>query len=472
MVSLYERLSSRHQFDSILRTLFSPTASSARSSSLLLRATAHCRAVYLLITKRVDETITFLISLTQRDVDASRWILEQLHEKFASVKIFLFGKLAIYANFSGGDYPEAIRTSAMENLARELLSSYSRETDIPEIFSFVRSHDFTSVYQGSRVNTISNRNFFNGSLFLQGCVLPLKIQVSKDPSSLQRLNSYCHELAFAAHDETDFSTRHAAVLSLKTFFYCARLLGLITSQNHSFFFDLYLVLYDTLNDDDEELRDIGADAASMILSEWNKLHGNPAVGKIVPLAAADQFIAFLGSCTTSDDDDSMRTLSREVRNRVLGDALNNGFLLPVSNILSSIDQQKTALFEEEKQNLFIDDIREVKRWSDLLASVTFADRRKLVLELYPWVSSGLSVLTEALKPRGTDGLLGWTSKADIYVLGMRILYITQALFKQKNPGDANYSQAHLRMKVQNFIRSAYEADAHSDWISLAEKVLE
>lgn len=430
---------------------------------------AYCHAIHLLSKQCAPEAISFLDCLTKRDVDASRWVLEQLRERYGSVDVFLFGKLEIYATFSREKYPETIRALAMEGLAHELLLSYSRDGNITEILTFVRSVDATVIHGKTPTDAISNREFSNGLLFLQGCVLPLKLQAPEDFTSSREISSFARQLAFASHDETEFSTRHAALLSLKAFFSCARLLGLLTAQYHSLYFGLYLVLYDTLNDDDEDLRDIAADVASMVLLEWNRLRGKSTVS-LVPLAAGDQFIAFLGSCATSFDDDLMRIFVKETRKRMLGDALKDGVLLPATDILSSINKQKTALFEEEKQNLFIDDIREMKRWSDLLASVTAASMRELVFEVHSWASTGLSVLTGVLTATDHDGILGWTSKADVYTLGMRILFITQALLKRKDPFDAGYSRAHLQVGVKNFIEAARQADAHADWIELAKEI--
>jgi hypothetical protein len=178
------------------------------------------------------------------------------------------------------------------------------------------------------------------------------------------------------------------------------------------------VLYDTLNDDDDEIRELGAQTVSLIL-------GQP----LIPLAASEKY-AFWLQQNFSDN----LFFSRNVICRISGSESENydkiASLHSAEDQLSAAMKQDDALFVEEEQNLFIDEVREVKLWckilSKLLLESNMEDHLQIQIHtLADWVQTGLGKLNELA--REIDGPLGWTSSPKMFAVCTRILLAAKTL---------------------------------------------
>ena len=180
-----------------------------------------------------------------------------------------------------------------------------------------------------------------------------------------------------------------------------------------------LALYDTLNDDDDEIRDVGAETVSSILKV-----------SLVPLAAQGRFARWL---LAAYGHSSM--FAWNVIIRVTGSASMNGGgpinrLTPAESQLQASLREDDALFVEEEQNLFIDEVREVGIWIeifDTLPQDTLESKHgetSPLMSFASWVRSGLEALNQTDKQ---DGPLGWTSQPGAFACCTRILKCAKSL---------------------------------------------
>lgn len=236
--------------------------------------------------------------------------------------------------------------------------------------------------------------------------------------------------------------------------------------------DVYLVLYDMLNDDDDEIRDIAASTASWVLS-----HSSVSPDADVTLAPLNAS-ALLADFVTHNYRESPM-LGRRVflyltgqEPRISGSD-DGTCLIPVSDWISRYRQDSTVLFEEEKQNLFINDVREVKVWSRSLMQLSkSAYEYSAVREISLWASEGLLHLQSLVSPGAEpDGLMGWVSKPEIFTLGCRVITIASVLDSRGLFAELLHltNTRELLTQLQSL---GEEVSLHGQWLALLSKALE
>lgn len=262
--------------------------------------------------------------------------------------------------------------------------------------------------------------------------------------------------------------------SLNTFGRVLRPLGSPPRVDHVFL-DVYLVLYDMLNDDDEELRDIATSTASWVLS-YSSVSLSKAVA-LSPLNAASLLAEFIARNYI----DSRLLCHKIIRYSVgqepqIGGSIDKTKLVPVSDTISELRKESTVLFVEEKQNLFIDEVREVNTWSKKLLCLSEASYDETtVKDLFTWVSGGLEYLVKITSDdAGKDGLLGWVSKPEIFALGTRVLNIAAVLVSKEFPasGYLGGGKAVLEGQLRSLLSNGKFACLHHDWILKIQAALE
>lgn len=231
--------------------------------------------------------------------------------------------------------------------------------------------------------------------------------------------------------------------------------------------DVYFILYDLLNDDDEEIRDVAASTASWVLSYSSVSPGSAVV--LGPLNASSLLASFI----TEHYSDSSHFARRVIRYltgqepRISGSD-NQTHLVKVSDLIAEYRQQRTVLFVEEKQNLFIDYVREVDVWSQALMNLKKnACPEALLRQLSSWVSEGLQYLLSLVsQPEGRDGFLGWLSNPDSFTLGVRIISISTALVSEKFsvPEYLEVEQDDLRKQLQSLLEAGQLAALNDLWL--------
>lgn len=262
--------------------------------------------------------------------------------------------------------------------------------------------------------------------------------------------------------------------SLATFGRVLRPLGSPPRVDHVFL-DVYLVLYDMLNDDDEELRDIAASTASWVLS-----YSSVSLSKTValsPLNAANLLAEFIAQNYTDSKVFCHKIICYITgQEPMIGGSIDKTKLVAVSDSISQLRKESTILFVEEKQNLFIDEVREVNIWPrKLLYLDEPAYDETTVKHLSAWVSGGLDCLTKVTADdAGKDGFMGWTSKPEIFTLGMRVINIAAVLVSREFSASRylGESKTVLEGRLRSLLESGRAASLHDEWLFRVEAALE
>jgi hypothetical protein len=198
---------------------------------------------------------------------------------------------------------------------------------------------------------------------------------------------------------------------------------------------LYLVLYDILNDDEEDIRSHGARVTSWILggseADADAIHNDKMCMSLLPLTASLRLSDFFAKEYSNSQALFCEAVGRITSHR---ETINSysppASLRPVKTLLREYMQENTDLFAEEKQNLFVDDAREITVWSDVLAKLGAESVTDGVLrDLIKWTIEGLNCLALTAVLKGVDGPLGWASNPEVFVLGLRVIYSSKALLE-------------------------------------------
>ena len=187
-----------------------------------------------------------------------------------------------------------------------------------------------------------------------------------------------------------------------------------------------------------------------------------AVGRMIGIALRD--MTYL--TTQSADENS---LSEKL------DSEGVALLLPtVDERLREACKEDTILFAEEKHNLFADEVSEAERWSEvvLLLSDNFANfnlGRKLAF----WTTEGVAILSQTAQ-KEVDGPLGWSSKPEVFTLGMRVLLAARVVISLANRGIAmpmGIDTATIRHQLQTFVVIGKKSKLHGFWVRRIEEML-
>lgn len=219
-----------------------------------------------------------------------------------------------------------------------------------------------------------------------------------------------------------------------------------------------LLTYDILNDDDEEIREIGSQIVSTITEK----------DVCVPLVASQQLLQYLATKYRQSEHVCTNALRKMTQS-----ALQNDRLLPsAKERFKSATAEDTALFVVEKQNLFLDLYREAGLWAQVLKTlsakiITGAE----VTALGNWVFDALTLLSDKAHYE-LDGPLGWTSKREVWVFGMQVLFATEV-----------YLDWRLRMKkggvegkaIRDLLAKLYsrgtKTKVHGAWLEKMQNML-
>jgi len=179
-----------------------------------------------------------------------------------------------------------------------------------------------------------------------------------------------------------------------------------------------------LNDDDDEIRNLGASTVSSILKV-----------PLVPLGARTALGEWMLDSHDIGSHAGWSIICRMTGNNAqifdnIGEPLH-----PAKAQFSSAMRQDDALFVEEEQNLFIDEVKETKLWSDIFTKGleiiskgedVGSEWYECVSSLASWVIEALDALN-ALAETKEDGPLGWTSKPSVFASCMRVIKCANTL---------------------------------------------
>ena len=223
-----------------------------------------------------------------------------------------------------------------------------------------------------------------------------------------------------------------------------------------------LAVYDCLLDDDEDVRAIGAQVAVKIVKGLDVVKESDDV---VPDVAARMLTSHLSSAFSSST-----TLAHGCCSRTLGQHAITGITSPKA-LLQRLLQAETTLFDEEKQNLYLDDVKEAKLWSQLFLSMSKeACSQGLVDVLCPWAMEGIEALTTKAEA-DEDGALGWATNPEVLTLGMRVLCTTNVLLGWSAAQKVDLDRSALIESLRRLGAVGKQADLPGLWMQTIDQIL-
>lgn len=263
---------------------------------------------------------------------------------------------------------------------------------------------------------------------------------------------------------------------------------------------VYLALYDRLIDDEEDVREIGAELVSKLLSKLSERGERSSVTRSFSVPAARskllQFICKEWNLSLTNWTEAMRRLvpsyapskrNPEVINPGNGSGTVDGDssdihesncvqFIPVREVLDKAMTPDTALFAIEKQNLYVDEVEEARTWSQMLIDLKpleLTQRRRLQRlgdQLVTWTTDGLSVLTETADQE-IDGPLGWTSKPEVFTVGLRVILAARVVLYLKTCGISNEAKELCKKGLEELLAVGSKENMHDFWITEVEDIL-
>ncbi|KAI4907790.1 hypothetical protein J4E90_009197 [Alternaria incomplexa] len=273
---------------------------------------------------------------------------------------------------------------------------------------------------------------------------------------LARIARYIRLLRMTTIDTNPFDTRYAAIESLSALNSIFSLAP--KGKTGPLILGLAIVLYDLLNDDDDEIRDLAASTAGILLrSQGDRLFKNT-----VPILTTHRLGAYLVSAFSTS-----RFLAKEAIRRLTNTpSPHRLFSTPFANTFARERKEDTSLFAQEKQNLYKDDTLDTMLWSRILLSLSAsAVPLSLRTGLTNWVLDGLTALTQTAEGEG-DGALGWSTKAEVFTLGMRIFCASEVVMRW-----GGQERVEVVKRARGFADVGIERGVHGLWIERVERVL-
>lgn len=160
---------------------------------------------------------------------------------------------------------------------------------------------------------------------------------------------------------------------------------------------------------------------------------------LVPIEAANRLLEWLAS--TFADSTAFKSI---ITTRLVGARNPDARWQPAEEQLSAALRVDDSLFVVEEQNLFIDEVREVKRWVSVYEATRWDTSDSLVKDLDAWLCGGLARLQRLLKL--DDGPLGWASNPQVFAVCSVLIRCSVAMA----------SNGHASSNLQGSIRQVKE----------------
>lgn len=268
---------------------------------------------------------------------------------------------------------------------------------------------------------------------------------------------YIRLLRMTIIDTNPFDTRFAAAQSICALHHLWTATT-PTSQPSPLVLGLGLILYDLLSDDDDEIRDAAALATSTFLSAQTRTKVAPTV----PILATQVLLIQLLSIFPASTQLAIHALRR------LTDTPSPTSLFATSfaEILDEVLTPSTALFAQEKQNLFKDDVLDALSWSRVLSSVSPSAISSVSDSAATWTANALSTLSAKYTDE-TDGALGWASKSEAFAWLVRVVCLADVVLQSSAKGKGD-----VKIGLRKFADAMGKGEGHGVLRKRVEAVLE
>ncbi|OHW95084.1 heat repeat protein [Colletotrichum incanum] len=407
-----------------------------------------------------------LLSTSTTSVEATITTLDTLaaihHPRLAPEAAASYA--ALYTDLALSTAHSDPRAAALNNLAEVLdlvLSSADGKRPLRE---FPPSEKLTELWQ-DLISKTMNPNLSNAIIRASGPIMATL--VSSSSASAQSLRGWGRMMSSALLDSRPFDTRIAATASLASFFSSASPLP-GAADLEAAYLPALVALYDALNDDDDEVRDLASVSAKHILTQ-----------PLAPLDAASRLLTHVAS-TYRDAPAFHSLLASRLTGHLQTEASpasrGQDAWEPAEAQLTNALRFDDSLFAIEEQNLFVDEVRESARWAAALEDVfsspspsppksSSTTTTTTTMALAEWTSSGLDALLGLLTSPNrdtTDGPLGWASDPEVYAVCARILLCATALTRTGATGSEL-----LRSKLEQFRNAGQRGRLHGLLLEMA-----
>lgn len=171
-----------------------------------------------------------------------------------------------------------------------------------------------------------------------------------------------------------------------------------------------IALYDALNDDDDEVRDVATQVAGIVTGET-----------VTTLEASDRLLDWMA--TNFRDEGEFRSVA--VR-RLAGVSNRYANWPSAETLLTQALDFDDSLFAEEEQNLFVDEIRESKRFLHLFGKLKIGEEEEVYQHFVSWTVDGLKTMVRLVDEK-EDGPLGWTADQHVFAVCAGVILSAVAL---------------------------------------------
>ncbi|KAJ4369525.1 hypothetical protein N0V86_009360 [Didymella sp. IMI 355093] len=275
---------------------------------------------------------------------------------------------------------------------------------------------------------------------------------------LAETTRYIRLLRMTIIDTNPFDTRFAAAQSV-----CA-LHHLWTARTPTaapspHVLGLGLILYDMLQDDDDEIRDLAAQATSTFISTTSSKPISPTV----PILATQHLLTHLLALFPASASLGTHALRRITASSPPAPPFTPAF----AQTLTDATKPQTALFAHEKQNLFKDDVLDALCWATVFSPSIVSSLPATMLEhAATWTRDALTTLT-AKYGAETDGALGWASRPDVFTWLIRVVCLSDVVLQSKVRGSTE-----VKLGLAKLAAGMRGAEGHAVVVKRAERVLE
>jgi hypothetical protein len=239
---------------------------------------------------------------------------------------------------------------------------------------------------------------------------------------------------------------------------CLHILAPIVSlplsiRSHKFLIRDYLfLLYDSLHDDDEDLRIQASSALSKVLTT---ISSNSATEVVL----APRLAAWKTTILLSKPELFAISISAAL-SRITTDQ-------DAPTLLDVAGSEDTSLFKVERQNLFIDPVLESAIWTAFLRRNCPPSRRIIALE--SWAVAGLKHLLQLVRQTEQEGSLGLASRPEMFAAIMRLLNAADVVLRWPL---FPVHEGKVLLLLAQFVAEGKRRLVHPLLVRKAEKVME
>lgn len=284
-----------------------------------------------------------------------------------------------------------------------------------------------------------SRPLQNSSIRLQGCLINLlNLETFSTNTPVNLIRDLVADIVNASHDELHFPTRMAAAQAVRS---CVERILCIrerldTDEATSVCLQLLLVLYDELNDDDEEIREIAQEATLKALQATDAAYSSI---RLCSLASREALLDLVIKLYGESKMLIQIAVARITDSR--NEMISNGNLFSdtIETKLRGIIQNMNDLFSEERQNLYVDELDEIRCWSEVLRKCS---KKTISWDLWQqsarWCFAGINVLRVGIPARFgehsyTKSMPKLTRHFDVLELCIRVVQLIQFLLNTELP---------------------------------------